>query len=1360
MINAVKKIFCYLILFFAGVETAHAQVSNSQGELRVKVRRTIGYIEDADGSNGADSPEYRHQFGFNTFESSSIYEFRSGDVQTWKFADHTLYEGIYTRRPDPFNIYFKAFEYDYGRGASNDDAIMGPLTFRITPLRYPAGKRNKVYLMMYMFDCNIYQDYFDNITDYQNKVSYLFANGGCNGVNYYIWGAELEVYYTTPKPTFSLTQPEEANACFEDDISTVVTLPEEFNRDISFSYQYRFDNEFFWRTLPQSSYTVDNRLSTDSKEIVAIHIGSIPRIADYIKPDDKLKITLGARATADNSTTSSDEDFVEVSAAAPTFAIAYVRPSCQDDSKASGEIRITNVQGLGNYRYFVQETSCPDPFEPSCGAIEVKTGTFSGSSHIIRGIRQSKGANFYIYVGNLGGALGNCASYKLAEVPAIPSPQWQSPALTDVSCPEGADGAVRFSVTSGKDGAFTYTLTPNSGSFVPGSTSRQGEFVNMPAGQYILSATDGCNETASQTITIEQPARPTATADDLPATCFNEPNGILALEAGYDTDYGNYVKAGSGFFNYRVLDADGVLVDEINTTDATSFAFSGLPGGTYTLMVEDVQQVECTPYEQTVVVQGAQPLALTVENVAHVSCYGEENGALTLSGAGGHGTYVFTAREVNSGTAYTAKNGELTGLQPGDYEILIENDLEGCTDRYQQPGLVTITQPDEILLDITPTNITCFEDDNGRLEVSTTGLLSAYTYEWRFNGATLKTGDQTEPLSLTDLQPGSYELRVTNTNGCPKTSETFVLAEPERLVVNAIAIDRPSCFGEIDGKIVTQVTGGWGVYQYYYSNDDQATWNRYALDQDFGPATYWIKVVDLEGCETIYSDPIAFLAPDNPLQLSMSLTSRNGYGVSCFEGNDGEVNLEANGGIAFASDTPYLYAVDDRDFGTDPLIIGLTAGVHTFHVKDANGCVQSEEMTLIEPTALELTLEAKADVRCFGDSTGFISVNALGGVEAYTYNLDGGTFGNAPRFDRISSGVYEVGVKDANTCETYLPVEIIDTHPPIGIAPEVTDVSCFDYADGQVSVAVDGGSAPYTYAWSNGATASDISGLDIGDYSLTVTDSEGCQASKAVEIAQPDNIDTPKEATLCQGQQFTIDATYPVEAAHYFWSADNGFTSNDAEITIADAGTYTAEVILPDGCVMSEPFELKRSDVQFEVNFLAATEIEVGDTLIIVDVTHPKPDSLHWQFGGDMDVIDTLAGYPQLTYDLPGEYEINVAAYHGGCVDHQTKYISVYEKGQKPDNGRIYFGEIGFKEFNAYPNPTRGPLEVQVQLHQSADVMLEIYDTFGFRVASQALTDTDFYLTTFDLTDHQSGVYLLRAVSGDEEKVIRVVLNK
>src|SRR5207244_1817326 len=211
--------------------------------------------------------------------------------------------------------------------------------------------------------------------------------------------------------------------------------------------------------------------------------------------------------------------------------------------------------------------------------------------------------------------------------------------------------------------------------------------------------------------------------------------------------------------------------------------------------------------------------------------------------------------------------------------------------------------------------------------------------------------------------------------------------------------------------------------------------------------------------------------------------------------------------------SPYTYAKDGTTFESSGTFSDLAAGNYTITVKDANGCTTTQPVTITQPAAaLGSSISSQTNVSCFGNSTGSVTVAASGGTTPYTYAIDSVTFGNIGTFSNLGAGSYTITVKDANGCTTTQAVTI--TQPAAALGSSIssqTNVACFGGSTGSVTVAVSGGTSPYTYAI-DGVTfgnSGNFSNLAAGSYTITVKDANGCTTTQPVTITEPAAAITP-----------------------------------------------------------------------------------------------------------------------------------------------------------------------------------------------------------------------------------------------------------
>ena len=219
--------------------------------------------------------------------------------------------------------------------------------------------------------------------------------------------------------------------------------------------------------------------------------------------------------------------------------------------------------------------------------------------------------------------------------------------------------------------------------------------------------------------------------------------------------------------------------------------------------------------------------------------------------------------------------------------------------------------------------------------------------------------------------------------------------------------------------------------------------------------------------------------------------------VSCNGGSNGSASVTPSGGAG-----GYTYSWSPSG-GTAATATGLSAGIYTVTVTDANGCTTTQGFTITQPTALVATAAAQTNVSCNGGANASATVSVSGGTSGYTYSWapSGGTAATATG---LASGTYTVTVTDANGCTTTQNFTITQPTVLLATAAAQTNVSCNGGSNGSATVGVSGGTSSYTYAWApSGGTAATASGLRAGTYTVTVTDANGCTATQNFTITQP-----------------------------------------------------------------------------------------------------------------------------------------------------------------------------------------------------------------------------------------------------------------
>ena len=556
---------------------------------------------------------------------------------------------------------------------------------------------------------------------------------------------------------------------------------------------------------------------------------------------------------------------------------------------------------------------------------------------------------------------------------------------------------------------------------------------------------------------------------------------------------------------------------------ATSATNSNLTAGSYTVTVTDANGCTGTG---TVSISEPTALVATATTTQNVSCNGGNDGAITASASGGTGSYTY----LWSNAATTASISSLTA---GTYTVTI-TDANGCTDVATE----TVTEPTAVSASIgAQTNVDCFGNSTGSLTGSATGGTGAYTYLWSNAGTS---------ATISSLAAGVYTLTVTDANGCTGTTNGTI-TEPTTLNATITSQTNVDCNGSSTGSLTVTASGGTPAYTYLWSNAATT-----ATAGSLAAGAYTVTVTDANGCTAIASATIT-----EPTALSATISSSTN--VDCNGNSTGSATVSASGGT-----TSYTYLWSNA--ATTATASSLPAGAYTVTVTDANGCTATANVTLTEPNPLVANATLDNDVSCNGFTDGGATASATGGTGAYTY-----LWSNAETTAAITNqgaGTYTVTVTDANGCTSVASVSISQPTALGSSITSQTNVACNGGASGAATVAATGGTTPYTYLWSNAATTAIASSLMAGNYSVTVTDANGCTSTSSVTITEPSALSstiTSQTNVACNGDatgSATVSVSGGTTAYTYAWSS--GGTA--AVETGLGAGTYSVTITDANGC--------------------------------------------------------------------------------------------------------------------------------------------------------------------------------------------------
>jgi gliding motility-associated-like protein len=541
----------------------------------------------------------------------------------------------------------------------------------------------------------------------------------------------------------------------------------------------------------------------------------------------------------------------------------------------------------------------------------------------------------------------------------------------------------------------------------------------------------------------------------------------LNISCNGSTDGNIKITPNGGCPPYQYFWSNGSIVDSIGN----------LTAGIYTVTVTDdngnLIDSSFTLLEPNTLI--ALDSISSFEGGFGVSCHNSTDGYIAIQSSGGAdcAPYVFS---WNGPNGFTSANDTLFGLGAGIYTLDLQ-DVNGCLFR----DSIQLTEPAPLVDTLTSPefnggyNISCNGASDGQINVGVSGGVGPYQFNWS--------------AGPTNLLAGEYFVTITDQNGCA-IQDSITLSEPNPLTSS---LSSPTfnggwnirCNGGITGSIDLTPEGGTGPYAFLWSNG--------STNEDLNLLTagrYEVTITDANGC--IRVDSITLTEPA-PLTDFISTSSFvGGWQVSCLGENDGFIDLTVWGGT-----TPYGFLWSNFALSEDLTDVG--SGLYIVGITDANGCILADTVTMTEPPVLSLEAVV-TDASCNGQSSGAINTTPSGGTFPYHFSWSNGT--QSEDLNAIPAGNYTLVLTDTNNCiltETWTLGEA----SAIELTGTVTNNTCFGYADGSISLGIQGGTLPYHINWSNGTNTPEIGSLVPGLYDVLVIDDAGCMDSAQFEVTEP-----------------------------------------------------------------------------------------------------------------------------------------------------------------------------------------------------------------------------------------------------------------
>ena len=697
-----------------------------------------------------------------------------------------------------------------------------------------------------------------------------------------------------------------------------------------------------------------------------------------------------------------------------------------------------------------------------------------------------------------------------------------------VSCFEGSDGALDLTVVGG---ALPYSYNWS-------NTDTIQDLSGLVTGNYFVIVTDGNSCESFISGFVDQPLSALSATDSITdVICFGDSTGAIA------------VTPSGGTLPYSYAWSNGNTEEDVDS----------LAAGSYTLVITDDNL--CTDTNTYII---NEPLALVLgSDLIDATCFGDNDGFIDLTPAGGVAPYSY--QWSNDSTTQ-----DLDSLIAGDYSLVLTDD-NLCTAEVT----LTINEPAApISVTADSSNISCFDGNDGFIDITVAGGNGSYSYVWS-NAAVTE--------DLTDLFVGTYTVAVQDFKGCA-TSLTMTLTQPLAPLSLSIDMTPVICFSEDNGTATVTASGGTAPYAYVWSNTEDSLFIDSLIAGD-----YSVVVTDSLFC----ADSITVTVTEPPILTAVA----DSIDVLCHGDSTGTVSVLAAGGVG-----AYSYLWDTGTADTTALVDSLPAGTYTVTVTDTNGCFFTTSTTINQPLAPLSGVLDVVDNICFGDSLANIDAIINGGTVSYSYQWSNGSI--TAYIDSLAVGPYTLIVTDSNACELVLDTVIVS--PTLLVVEDtVSNVSCFGGNDGWIDLTVSEATAPYEYLWSNSDTLQDIDTLIAGTYEVTITDSNNCVTLYPVTVTEPlapltltmDSINV-----FCFGDttgSIDLSVTGGTPGYSYLWNIGDTLQDVDSLVT----GTYQVIVTDTNQCVDSLSVFI---DQPLAPIALSATQVDIlcfGDATGAVDLT-------------------------------------------------------------------------------------------------------------------------------------------------------------
>lgn len=578
---------------------------------------------------------------------------------------------------------------------------------------------------------------------------------------------------------------------------------------------------------------------------------------------------------------------------------------------------------------------------------------------------------------------------------------------------------------------------------------------------------------------------------------------------------------------------------------------------------------------------------LTIDSVKYGDTYTQNGDSLRFTFS--DSAQIAVRNDTITNLPLTIDSLYLNGtLPPGKYNLIVEK-IGGCIG---DPIEIIIPETPKFLVAVDSVNHNkCFNETNGKIHLSFQNGQPPYTLKLFDNNTNTLMGNYnvtTSTYIISNLQANNYRLEVIDMNECNSFPQnTFInINQPNPLSFNAIT-QNPKCFGDNNGSITIHNVSG-GTSPYLYSFDYGITYNTDTSLLNIPAGTYNFELKDLNNCTASQS-----FALSQPNQLTLQVDSF--HNPICNQLNSGnifgDISVSSSGGTL---DYIYYNSITSNRDTTSSLIhifTNLLANNYTLYVEDNYGCKDSINQIITEPSAITYSFTDTLIPSCTNTNDGKIGITISGGTPNYIINSQTIT---SIFTDSLLYGdsTYQYTISDTKGCSQLASVLL--PNPPVIIANfSINNVSCFGDSNGNIIASISGGTGDtnnYQFNWQDSAnntisTIKNLNSAKAGNYSLTVTDENGCTKTFNVTITQPQPLKLHAFSSVKPTCKNRFDGAIQIDSvfggsAPYQYNLNGNTQFNSLFSNIKDT-TYNIIISDLNNCTVDSVITLQATMVSF-----------------------------------------------------------------------------------------------------------------------------------------------------------------------------------